>query len=181
PGRRAGELLAAARWPRPGEGHKTLGREFELVREAVSAVRQIRAEYSVPPGTSVRAVLVPATADARRILSEEVGLIGSLARASVTVAVAPPADAAGHVLLGDGTQVIVPLAGAVDVSKECGRLQSELTQLDKQLASLRQRLANESFTTRAPANVVEGEREKEREWSARRARLGDKVKSLCGG
>ena len=59
-------------------------------------------------------------------------------------------------------------------------LRSELEQLDKQLAQLVARLASESFTARAPAHVVEGERAKEKEWVARRDMLARKVESLCG-
>jgi hypothetical protein len=40
------------------------------------------------------------------------------------------------VLLSDGSHVVVPLAGAIDVEKECARLGGDLAQLEKQLASL---------------------------------------------
>jgi valyl-tRNA synthetase len=84
-------------------------------------------------------------------------------------------------VLSDGTEVVVPLAGVVDLDRECARLRGELSELERHLASLEQRLANERFTAKAPATVVEGERQKQREWSARREQLSRKVEELCAG
>jgi valyl-tRNA synthetase len=72
----------------------------------------------------------------------------------------------------------VPLAGLVDLDKERDKLGKELEQLDKQLAALRGRLANAGFTSRAPAAVVEAERDKERSWAERREQLAAKIAAL---
>ena len=97
------------------------------------------------------------------------------------MASAPPAEASAHAVLSDGTQVVLSLAGAVDVERECARLKAELASLEKQLEALRGRLRNENFLARAKPDVVEAERQKEVEWSSRRELLADKVRSLCGG
>jgi valyl-tRNA synthetase len=76
--------------------------------------------------------------------------------------------------------VVLPLAGIIDVEKECARLKGELESLEKQLTGLRQRLQNENFVARAKPEVVEAERRKEQEWTARREQLAAKVASLCG-
>jgi valyl-tRNA synthetase len=179
PGRAPGEMLATAAWPvvRDVAGGAD---DFELVIEAVSAIRQLRGDYSIPPGRTLAAVLVPSDR-ARAILAGEVELIARLSRSTVTLADASPAGAAAHAVLSDRTQVVLPLAGVIDVEKECTRLRTELQGLDQQLASLRARLANENFVSRAKPEVVEGERRKESEWSARRELLAAKVGALCGG
>ncbi len=179
PGREDGELVAVAPWPRPRDISDARALEFELVREAVSATRQIRSEYNVAPGSVIDAVLASDDRRVRAVFTEEDALIGFLARARVQVAEEPPPGAAATVVLSGGAQLVVPLAGIIDVDKECTRLGTELSQLDKQLAALRARLSNEGFTTRAPAPVVEAERHKEREWSVRRDRLARKVETLC--
>ena len=69
----------------------------------------------------------------------------------------------------------------IDVEKECARLKGEVENLDKQLTGLRGRLANENFVSRAKPEVVEGERARERDWTARREQLAAKITSLCGG
>jgi valyl-tRNA synthetase len=152
---------------------------FDLVREAVSAVRQIRSDYALPPGKPVDATIRSGGNSA--VFSQHSGLIGQLARASVTVADSVAGAGAAHSVLSDGSEVIVPLGGLVDLTKECGKLRSELDQLEKQLQTLSKRLQSEGFTGRAPAAVVESERKKETEWIKRREQLAEKVKALCGG
>jgi len=183
------EFLAIAPWPIPhpasSEERDAMAR-FDLEREAVSAVRQIRSDYAIPPGKSVDAVIQSRTN--APLFIEQAKLIGQLARASVQIAgtglmaIATPALAgAAHSVLSDGSEVIVPLAGLVDLAKECGKLRGELEQLETQLKALSKRLQNEGFTSRAPASVVAAERTKEEEWIKRREQLAEKVKALCGG
>jgi len=183
PGRKAGEFLATASWPRPrASASNARAVEFELAREAVTAIRQVRADYNVPPGKLIDATLVGVNAAAARVLEEECALIGRLARAttSTNTTTNTSTTSAAHALLTGGSQVIVPLAGAVDLDKECTKLGQELEQLEKQLVSLEQRLANENFISRAKPDVVEAERKKLGEWRARRTQLADKKKALCG-
>jgi valyl-tRNA synthetase len=99
----------------------------------------------------------------------------------VKVDAVPAGTAAAHSVLTDGSEIIVPLGGVVDLAKECAKLRGELEQLEKQLDSLSKRLRNEGFISRAPAAVVESERKKEDEWTRRRGQLAAKVKALCGG
>jgi valyl-tRNA synthetase len=115
------------------------------------------------------------------LFAEQAKLIGQLARATARVDGAPAGAGAAHSVLSDGSEVIVPLGGLVDLSKECGKLRGELEQLEKQLDTLSKRLRNDGFTSRAPAGVVESERKKEEEWTKRRSQLAEKVKALCGG
>jgi valyl-tRNA synthetase len=185
PGRIEGEFLARAGWPRRREGVGEREREaaagFDLVREAIVGIRQARAEYDVPPGKTVEATLAGATPRAREVFAQEAPVIGRMARARVDVGSEQhDGGAAVHSLLSDGSQLTVPLAGVVDLEKECARLGGELERLESQLAGLAARLANEKFVTRAKPEVVEAERRKHEEWTARREQLRGRVQALCG-
>ncbi len=190
PGRREGELLAAAEWPGRDERFGATEREFEEVRAAVTTIRRLRAEYAVPPGTVVDAILSPpghtagiGSGDGRWVeaaLREEASLIGRLTRSRVAIAGTAPAGAAAHAVLPSHWSVVVPLKGLIDVGRECERQRGELANLEKQLTSLGARLENANFLSRAKPEVVEAERAKHREWSARRLVLAEKVKALCG-
>jgi valyl-tRNA synthetase len=176
------EFLAIAPWPIP---HPSSAEErdamahFDLIRDAVSAVRQIRSDYAIAPAKSIEAIIESRTNTP--LFADNVRLIGQLARANVEVGSAPAGAGAAHSVLSDGSEVIVPLGGLVDLSRECGKLRGELEQLETQLHALSKRLRNEGFISRAPASVVESERKKEEEWIKRREQLADKVKALCGG
>ncbi|HET9453498.1 MAG TPA: valine--tRNA ligase [Gemmatimonadaceae bacterium] len=178
-----GTFLATAEWPRVREGAADArAREFDLVREAIGALRQIRAEYAVPPGKPVDAMVVGngASRDVARVFGEESHVVERLARSALRVAESAPEGAAAHAVLTGGTSLVVPLAGLVDVEKECARLRGELQALEKQLTALEGRLANENFVSRAKPEIVEAERKKLGEWTARRQQLRDKVQQLCG-
>ncbi|MDQ6769395.1 MAG: valine--tRNA ligase [Gemmatimonadota bacterium] len=176
------EFLAIAPWPLPHPVSKdeteSISR-FDLVREAVSAIRQIRSDYAIAPGKSIDAVIQSPARPA--LFTDHARLVGQLSRSVVKVGNAPVGAAAAHSVLTDGTEIVVPLEGVVDLTKECGKLRGELGHLETQLESLSKRLRSEGFISRAPAAVVESERKKEDEWIKRRGQLAAKVKALCGG
>ena len=83
-----------------------------------------------------------------------------------------------HQVLPDGSSVFVALGDAIDVQQECARLAGELERIDEQLAGVAAKLSNQQFITRAPADVVERERDKERSWREQRETLADKLRAL---
>jgi valyl-tRNA synthetase len=180
PGRVPGEFLIRAAWPTAREEQRSAdrAREFELVREVVLAIRQIRGDYAVAPGKTIDAVIA-ARSDAAAVYAREAATIGRLARANVVVGAAP-AGAAAHAILSAGAEVIVPLAGLVDVEKECQRLRGELQALIKQITSREQRLSNSKYIERAPPDVVASDRATLDEMMGKREQITAKVRSLCG-
>ena len=173
-----GTFITTASWPAvtryPGDSA-----QFERVIEGVAAIRQLRGEYGITPGKQLSGFVIP-SASAQAIFEEETPLIERLTRCALTVVSAAPAGIAAHQVLSDGTEIVLPLAGAIDLEKECARLKGELDGLNKQLTGLRARLQNENFVSRAKPEIVEAERRKEQEWAARREQLAGKVASLCG-
>ncbi|GAC1688898.1 MAG: valine--tRNA ligase [Gemmatimonadaceae bacterium] len=182
PGRGEGTYLAVAPWPMvAGSAHGGGGEEFDRVRALVSAVRQIKSDYNVPASKLIDASVVPHDGAARRIYGEEAPVASRLARCTLHVTDDGARSGAATALLPDGAELVVPLAGLIDVAKECTKLKSELASLEKQTTSLEQRLANAGFVERAPKAVVDAERAKLVEWRARGVQLRSKVTSLCGG
>ncbi|MEO8577745.1 MAG: valine--tRNA ligase, partial [Gemmatimonadales bacterium] len=178
-----GDFIARAAWPRQNPSIQTEP-EFELVREAINAIRQLRADYAIPPGDRIHASLdtSAATVDGSRdiaIFAEESEFIQRVSRCEI--AASDSSDGMGAtILLSTGSRIRVPLAGVIDIEKECRKAKTELDKLEAQLTALNGRLSNPGFTDRAPANVVAAERTKQLEWTTRRGQLADKVASLCG-
>ncbi|HET7040983.1 MAG TPA: valine--tRNA ligase [Gemmatimonadales bacterium] len=180
PGRAEGELLATARWP---EGDVRAAdpaalAQFALVQEVVTALRQIRAENGVEPGKQVEATVVAATAAMRAALELEGATVARLAKVSTLAVGKAPAGAAASAVLSDGSTVVVPLGGMVDLQKECAKLGQERDRLAGLVANQEKKLANEQFVARAPAAVIDGERKKLAEWSAQVAKLEERRKAL---
>ena len=187
PGRREDELLAVAQWPDIDKRFAETEREFEEVRAAVTAIRRLRAEYGVPPGTPVDVVLSPpagaaasAGADGRwveRVLREEAPLIGRLTKSRLAIASKAPLGAAAHAVLPSHWSLIAR-RGLIDVRARCG-VNAASAPASTRTGGLGARLENPAFLTRAKPDVVEAERAKHKEWSARRLVLAEKVKTLC--
>jgi valyl-tRNA synthetase len=182
PGHVDGTFIATSSWPvaRDASAADARAGQFDVIKEIVEAMRRIRAEYAIAPGKSIDAFVV-ATPEVRQMLEEESTLLGRMARTSLSPKDSSHDGAGANVVVFLGnTELIVPLAGLVDVAKECEKLKTELANLEKQLTALEGRLGNEGFIARAPAAVVEGERAKREEWKTRRDLLRTRIEGLCG-
>jgi valyl-tRNA synthetase len=83
-------------------------------------------------------------------------------------------------ILVRGEAAALPLAGVIDIAAERKRLEKELGRVEADVARVDAKLANADFLKRAPEEVIEGEREKREEASARRARLVEALDRLKG-
>jgi valyl-tRNA synthetase len=91
-------------------------------------------------------------------LAEEVRRLARLETLDVTD---EAIDAVGSArLVVQGAEVLVPLAGVLDPAVECERIRRRLLDLDGDAVRAEQKLANEAFLAKAPAEVVEAERRK---------------------
>lgn len=187
PAQASGQFLALAPWPQQRAGGADAGVAFDAVREAIDAIRGLRAEYGVQPGSPIKAFVAgsmvvnagdaPGSMGAWEALSVSGSLVQRLARCDLTFGSAP-GGAAAHAVLASKIELTLPLAGMVDLGKEKARLSAEVENLSKQLDALRGRLSNEKFTAKAPPAVVEAERAKEQEWAARVSQMQQKIAEL---
>ncbi len=175
--------LIVSRWPEAGRTDETAETVFALLRQLVRGVRNARAEYDVEPGRRIPA-LVNAGQHAEQ-LRRQVPVMAFLARldeAAVEIGadLNPPAEAHVTVVVGEGAEAWLPLAGMVDLAKERARLSAETEAARAEVARLEGVLANEQFVTRAPAAVVDRERDRLAEAEARFATLEERLGNLGG-
>ena len=166
PGRQANASISVAPWPRQdrrAQDPEAL-RDFGIVQEVVGAIRTIRAEYGIQPGQVVRAVVTGNDGLISAALEQERATIIRLARLSALALAENRERVGGHAVLSDGSVVFVPLGDAIDIGRECSRLGSEVDRLARLLESQEKKLGNEQFVSRAPADVVERERQKLATW-----------------
>ncbi|MEE9614729.1 MAG: valine--tRNA ligase [Thermodesulfobacteriota bacterium] len=143
------ELLPSERDVYPEEA-----REMESLMEVIKAIRNIRTEMNVPPGTPLDCVCLPADEAGRRTLTRGEGYIKSLARVEgFTIGGEKPEQAAFSI--ADGVEVYVPLKGLIDVDSETKRLGKELEKLLKDFSSVEKKLSNEEFLGKAPKEIIE--------------------------
>ena len=150
---------------------------FEMVMEAIKAVRARRAEMNVPPSRKSRLIIVTGKAKA---FTEGEKFICKLAYASeIHVTAQLPESTDGMVsVITDNARMFMPMAELVDLEKERARMEKELANAKKQLDGQNAKLANENFVSRAPEHVVNLEREKKAKLEALIENLEDSLKKL---
>ncbi len=180
PGRPESASISVAPWPAADRRARDpeAVKQFGLVQELVSAIRAIRAEYGVQPGQTVRAVMSEESKAATAALKQERSTVIRLAKLSELSVGESSERVGGHAVLSDGTAVFVPLGDAIDVGRECGRLGTEVDRLGKLVESQQRKLGNEQFVSRAPADVVDRERQKLATWKDQREVLVKKRELL---
>jgi valyl-tRNA synthetase len=179
------ELLIVARWPAAGARDEAGEAAVERLLGLVRGIRNARAEARVEPGRWLPVeVVVPggdgAVFESLRTAVERLARARPLERRlthAALVAAAGPGDLT--VIAGD-LEAVVRLTpddseDGVASGLERARLERELAEAEGWLRAAQDRLANERFTSRAPAAVVEGARKREAELVEQVARLRDRL------
>ena len=171
--RRDGESVSLAPMPEPAPCDETLLEQVELLKETVTAVRNVRKQRNLPAKEPLEL----------RVIADENyhPELGALLRKTanltdVETVAEKPADAASFIV--KTTQYFVPLDGKIDVEEELKKLQHDLAYYEGFLASVRKKLGNERFVQDAPAQVVENERAKQNDAEAKIKALKERIATL---
>ena len=153
--------------------------EMDWVVRLISQIRAVRSEMNVPPKAKIPMLLKDGDDAAQAALATHRDLILRLAGLSDAGVLAGevPKGAVQDVL--DGAMIILPIADAIDLEAEKARLLKEISKQDAEIDRFEKKLGNAKFVANAPAEVVEGEREKLGEAQATRARLDEALKRLA--
>ncbi len=131
----------------------------DLIFNAVKIIRNLKSELGIDSRKKTAVVLKADDATDKKILAENLRYLTDLAFAEpITFAEEKPAHALSGLV--DGVEIFLPLAGLIDTEKEIARLKKELDKLKNFSASTAAKLQNERFLSKAPAQVVQSEREK---------------------
>ncbi len=151
--------------------------EFDLVKEIISALRNLRAENKVDAGKWVKAQIIAGTK--QELLASQKEIILKLARLEsleITAIGDKPKGSAAAII---GTvEVYLDLAGLIDVAAEKERLNKELESVEKYYKGIEMKLANEEFVKNAPVAVVAGEKAKMAEAQEKLNKLKAQLESL---
>jgi valyl-tRNA synthetase len=135
--------------------------DLEWIKQAIVAIRNVRAEMNIAPGKPLELLLRGASADAQRRVEQNLSFIKSLARLeSITVLPAGDKGPVSVTKLVEGAELLIPMAGLVDKEAELERLCKEIAKLDAEVERIEAKLSNEGFVARAPEAVVAKERER---------------------
>ena len=143
----------------------------ETKRDLITGIRALRAEAGLAPALNVRLLLHPATDDLRERLTRDADSIKTAVRAEALdfVDAAPEAPMPSK-LLKAGV-VYLPLDGLVDTKAEAEKLDKEIAKLQGFLNGVNAKLNNEAFVSKAPAPIIQNQRDRKAELEAQIATL----------
>ncbi len=150
-----GEALIVAKWPEYDEAlsFPQEAKNLENVMALIRAIRTRRNEMNVPPSKKAHIYIDTAHPAPYEEASE---FIARLAYGS-KVEIGTGFDVQGAVTaVTDDAKALLPMDDLVDKAAETARLNKELANAQKQLDTVKAKLANEKFTSKAPQNVIDG-------------------------
>jgi len=177
-----GESIMIAPWPRAGGVDEEAETAIELLMDIVRAIRNARAEFSVQPKQRIAASI--AAGKYYDLLREQQDILLSLAHLDSerleldTTLTDVPAQAL--TLVVGGVTIYLPLAGMIDVEAEKARIANEMERLTKLIANSQILLTNKNFISKAPAHVVQKERDKVTKYREKWQKLRERLESLGG-
>ena len=168
--RREGETIMFQPTPKAGAYDADFLARFEQAREAIIAIRAVRAQKQIAPKDTLDLF----------IDGEFTGELLPVIRKAANLGLikAGAAEGASVSFLVGTIKMSIPLAGFVNADEEKTRLQAELEHQRKFLAGVRAKLSNEKFVAHAPEAVIAGERKKEADALARIEALEASLNSL---
>lgn len=135
--------------------------EMQWVMDFILGIRKIKGEMNIAPGRPVPVLLADASEEDRNNLAQHRVYLDFLARTG-SITVLEPGDngpESATALVGN-MKVLIPLAGLIDKDAELARLDKEIGRLRQDIERTESKLANPAFVDKAPAAVVQKERDK---------------------
>ncbi|CAK9883740.1 MAG: Valine--tRNA ligase [Candidatus Erwinia impunctatus] len=156
----------------PAQADSQALKDIEWLKQAIIAVRNIRAEMNIAPSKKLDVILRSATPEVISRVEANRTFLQTLARLeTVTLLPAGETGPVSVTKIVDGAELLIPMADLVDKAAEQARLAKEITKLETEISTITAKLANEGFVSRAPAAVVEKERQRMRECEAAKIKL----------
>ncbi|MGQ9674447.1 MAG: valine--tRNA ligase [Chloroflexota bacterium] len=176
------ESIMVSPWPSPELSLVDAKAEsdMETVIEVIRSIRNARAEFGVEAGRRIAAIIVTdAQYDVVRLQEPAIKSLARVEPLEVWHELAERPKQAVHAV-ANGVEVYLPLAGLVDLEAEKARLEKEIASVAQNVSRLEARLSNESFVSRAPAEVVQRERDRLEEERDRLAKLEARLGVITG-
>ena len=132
-------------------------KEFDYLKEIISAIRNIRGEANVSPSKKIEVIFKTADENARNILQNNAKILDKLANVEKYEFNVEIPKLVGFRLV-DTTEIYVPLAELIDLDKEIEKLEKNIEKTQVELDKVLKKLSNENFVAKAKPEAVEKER-----------------------
>ncbi|OKP96317.1 valine--tRNA ligase [Paenibacillus sp. P46E] len=178
-----GDTITLAEWPKYEAAleQPQAVAEMNLLMDVIRAVRNVRAEVNVPMSKKVELIIKAASEETLSIIARNDNYIGRFCNTSSFEAGLNPQtpDKVMSAVI-TGAELLLPLAGLIDIEQEITRLEKEVQLLNSEVERVEKKLGNQGFVAKAPAKVIEEERAKQADYSAKREKVLARIAELRG-
>jgi valyl-tRNA synthetase len=154
--------------------------DISLIKEAVRGIRNLRANMNVPPSKKAKVYVVSEDPSVTETFEEGRVFFATLGYASEVLIQHHKDDIdsdAVSVIIPNAT-IYMPFSELVDIEQEIKRLEMEVAKLEKEVARVTSKLNNQGFVAKAPAKVIEEEREKQEKYEQMLVQVKERLSSL---
>jgi valyl-tRNA synthetase len=153
--------------------------DIEWLKGVITGIRNIRAELGIGPGKQVKCLFKNGSADDQRLFEANNSSLEAVARLeSITwLQAGEKAPLAATALVGD-MEVLIPMAGNIDVSAELNRLTKTFEKNQKQLERVAGRLENPKFVDKAPVDIIKKENANLAEFENAAKKLQEQIEAI---
>ncbi len=134
---------------------------LKLIQEIITVIRNIRGEMNVPPEKKADVIIVLDNEKEKEVLKKYENYFHRLAKTNIMKLVESYSHqeiAASGIVRN--IEIYLPLEDLIDIEKEKSRLQKEINRLQQQVEIVIKKLSNENFLNKAPAEIIEKEKNK---------------------
>jgi valyl-tRNA synthetase len=171
--------IALSSWPENnGNVNDTVDKQMTYLMETIRAIRNVRAEMDVPPKQKIE-LLVKVEAEVKDTFRQSQAMIhrlGGVDKLIIATTLDRPEKAMTAVV--DKAELFFPLSGLVDVEQTMKKLTAEYNKLQKEVERVEKKLSNPGFVSKAPAEVIEQERQKGEAYKEKRAKVEARIAEL---
>jgi len=176
-----GETLMRQRYPEADKSKidTQACKDIEWVKGVVTGVRNIRGEMNISMAKLLPVLLQNGSDNDKRCTEENAQFLKKLASLeSIEWLNGQEAPLSATALVGD-LEILVPMAGLIDKNAELARLRKEHEKMEKELARLQGKLQNPKFVDKAPADVVQKERDKLSDAELAQSKLREQIDKIA--
>lgn len=178
---KGGETIMLAPFPQADESQIDAQAEtdIEWLKGVITGIRNIRAEMGIGPGKPVKCFFKDGSSDDQRRLEANNTFLKAMAKLEeiTWLAEGEKAPLAATALVGE-MEVLIPMAGNIDVTAELNRLTKAFEKNQKELDRVAGKLNNPKFTDKAPAEVIEKEKAKLAEFESTASKLQEQIEAI---
>jgi len=160
----AEETIVLSKWPEYNDSFNftTESEETQIVKDAIKAIRNVRAQMNVPASRKVKTFVVTSDPRISRIFNSAESYMKTLAASSEIVVQTDSSgisEGAVSIVIPQGV-VYLPMDELVDTEKELERLENEARKMLSEIERAEKKLANEGFVKKAPQSLIDEEKTK---------------------